>query len=55
VKLTAYITAETKLFLYEFGGELSLGWAIDELVRNHKVLRNGVIAQSQLAPTGKIN
>jgi hypothetical protein len=54
--INTYVKGETKQFLFELAdrGDLSYGWAIDELVRRYKALRSATKAQQPLEISGRI-
>jgi hypothetical protein len=54
--INCYVKGDTKQFLFELSdrGDLSYGWAIDELVRRYKALCSATNAQQPVEITPRI-
>lgn len=54
VSVNCKISAECKLELINLAGEMSLGWAIEDLIKRHLELRNTTASLPQLDSQRKI-
>jgi hypothetical protein len=54
VTLNCEIDANAKLYIIQLAGEMGLGWAVEQLVKTHKMWRKATTNQQLLDTSNRI-